>query len=118
MSNESGIDFNLPILDINDEPMKQKKTIDGEEYTVTLGEVCVNSLMALLEGDKSDGVEKLKKYNLARKIKGGDGDDFSIIELNSTRKKLVEEQVDKIYGALVYSRVYEALEGNTKSEDD
>lgn len=108
-----GIDFNQPILDINDQPAK---SADGQTF-ITLGEVCCNALLATIQGDNADGTVKLKRFNLARKIKGSsDEEDFPMLRLNSSQKKMIEELVAKVYPTLTYGRVYEALEGKTDEE--
>jgi|TARA_Y100000034_G_scaffold82664_1_gene99027 hypothetical protein len=114
------IDFDQPLLDMNDKPMKGGTAGDGdEEEDLRLGNVCVNALMAMAQDDKADGVQKLKRFNLARKIKGKDEDSFASVRLNSKQKKMVYDQVDQVFGgALIYARVYEALEGTTDEDDD
>lgn len=108
-----GIDFNAPLLDINDQPVKGQ---DGQTI-ITLGEVCCNALLANFQGDNADGTAKLKRFNLARKIKGSsEEEDFPVLRLNSSQKKMIEELVAKVYPTLTYGRVYEALEGKAEEE--
>lgn len=112
LSIPEGIDFNQPILDINDQPAK---SAEGE--VVCLGEVCCNALLATIQGDNADGTQKLKRFNLARKIKGSnEEEDFPVLRLNSSQKKMIEDLVAKVYPTLTYGRVYEALEGKTEEE--
>lgn len=107
------IDFNKPVLDINDKPLK-----GDEDKDLRLGDVCCNALMATLRDDKADGVQRLKRFNLARKIKGEDEDDFAVVMLNSKQKKLILDMAEKAFsGALIYARVYEALEGTTDDKE-
>lgn len=110
-----GIDFNQPVLNLNDEPMKAGEEEDAED--ARLGNICVNALMMSYQGDTADGVQKLKRFNLAQKIKGKDEDDFPTVQLSKKQKTLVEEMVDKVFGTLSYARVYEALEGTTEDEE-
>lgn len=111
---ELGIDFNSPVLDMNDQPMK-----DEEGHDIRLGAVCCNALMAQIRDDKADGVQRLKRFNLARKIQGStEEEDFPRLRLNSKQKKMIEELAEKCYGTLVYARIYEALEGDTKEEEE
>ncbi len=106
------IDFNAPILDVND------KEVEGPDGTLRLGTVCATALMASMQDDKADGIQKLKRFNLARKIQGSvDDEDFPALALNSKQKTMIEDMVLKAYSTLIYARVYEALEGDTKSED-
>ena len=111
-----GIDFNQPINSLVSGPLIVGE--DPEKMVMTVGWVCVNALMAPVQGDKADGVQKLKRYNLARKIQKA-MDDSTFLRLNSKQKKMIEEQVDKVYpGPLIYARVYEAFEGDTSEEEE
>lgn len=113
-----GVNFNAVLLNMNDEPFKAKDD-DGGECDLRLGEVCVIALTAQLPNDKADGVTKLKRFNLAREIQGGsDKEEYAALQLSSTKKKRIEEAVAQMYSTVVYARVYEALEGNTKTDGE
>ena len=108
------IDFDAPILDMNDAPV-----VSEEGATMRVGEACVNSLMAAIPDDKSDGVQKLKRYNLARKIKGSsDDEEYPKVHLTSKQKTLILSQAEQILSVLIYSRINEALEGSSEDEED
>lgn len=112
-----GIDFNAVLLDLNGKPMRTSEDEDEAE-DVRLGNVCINALMATLREDKADGVEKLKRFNLAQKIKGTE-DAFNAVRLNKKQKTMIESMADKAFnGSLMYARIYEALEGTTEDDDD
>ena len=107
------IDFDAPILDMNDVP------VVSEEGEMRIGEACVNSLMATIQDDKSDGVQKLKRYNLAKKIKGSsDDEDYPTVHLSSKQKTLILGQAEQIWSVLIYSRIHEALEGSVDDEEE
>ena len=108
------IDFNAPVLDMDDAPLR------GEDGSIMrIGEVVVNSLMAALPDDKSDGIQKLKRYNLARTIKGpSEDEEYPSVHLNSKQKTLILGQAEQIWSVLIYSRIHEALEGETFSGED
>ena len=112
-----GTDFNLPVLDINDVPI-QSQGEDGAMETLRLGDVCVNALMATLQDDSADGVQKLKRFNLARKIRGRADEDYQAVVVNSKQKQMVLDMAAKVYSTLIYGRVYEALEGTIEIEGD
>jgi len=117
---DQGVDLNQPVLDINGNPIERmKEEIDaGAHPVMRIGDICVNALMATPEDDKADGIQKLKRFNLARKIKGSSEDeDYPTLRLNSKNKKMIEELVEKVYPTLTYARLYEALEGNTEEEE-
>ena len=112
-----GTDFNQPVLDMNDAEI-QSEGEDGTVETLRLGDVCVNSLMATLQDDNSDGTQKLKRFNLARKIKGRIDEDYQSIQINSKNKTMILDMAGKVYGTMIYGRLHEALEGTTETEED
>ena len=112
-----GTDFNLPVLDMNDEQI-QTEGEDGAIETLKIGDVCVNSLMAQVQDDNSDGIQKLKRFNLARKIKGRVDEDYQAVQINSKQKTLILDMAGKVYGTMIYGRLHEALEGTTETEED
>jgi hypothetical protein len=112
-----GTDFNLPVLDMNDESI-QTEGEDGTIETLKIGDVCVNSLMAQLQDDNSDGIQKLKRFNLARKIKGRVDEDYQAVQINSKQKTMILDMAGKVYGTMIYGRLHEALEGTTETEED
>ena len=112
-----GTDFNLKILDINDVPI-QSEGEDGAMETLRLGDVCVNALMATLQDDNADGIQKLKRFSLARKLKGRVDEDYQAIQVNSKQKTMILDMAGKVYGTMIYGRLHEALEGTTETEED
>ena len=112
-----GTDFNLPILDINDVPI-QSEGEDGAMETLRLGDVCVNALMATLQDDNSDGIQKLKRFHLARKIKGRVDEDYQAVQINSKNKTMILDMAGKVYSTMIYGRLHEALEGTTETDED
>lgn len=61
-------DFSGAVLKIGDEPL-------------TLRRVCVEALLAQHPGETADGTEKLKRFQLAQKIHGGDAVDLAAEEV-------------------------------------
>jgi hypothetical protein len=112
-----GTDFNLPVLDINDVPI-QSEGEDGTIETLRLGDVCVNALMATLQDDNADGIQKLKRFNLARKLKGRVDEDYQAVQVNSKQKTMILDMAAKVYSTMIYGRLHEALEGTTETEED
>ena len=113
-----GTDFNQPVLDMDDAEI-QSQGEDGAVETLRLGDVCVNSLMATLQDDPSaDGTVKLKRFNLARKIKGRIDEDYQSVQLNSKNKTMILDMAGKVYGTMIYGRLHEALEGTTETEEE
>ena len=113
-----GTDFNQPVLDMNDAEI-QSEGEDGAVETLRLGDVCVNALMATLQDDSSaDGTVKLKRFNLARKIKGRIDEDYQSVQINSKNKTMILDLVSKVYSTMIYGRLHEALEGTTETDED
>jgi hypothetical protein len=109
-----GINFNQPICDINGDPIISD---DGE--VLQLGDVCINALLSSLQDDKSDGTQKLKRFNLAQKLKSSSvEDDYHTLRLNSKNKTMIMDMAAKAFGVLVYGRMHEALEGTTDTDDE
>ena len=111
-----GVNFHSPICGMDDEEI-QSTNEDGLIETLRLGDVCINALMATLPDDNADGVQKLKRFNLARKIKGRADEDFQSVQINSKQKTLVLDMAAKVYSSLIYGRLHEALEGTTETEE-
>ena len=113
-----GTDFNQPVLDMNDAEI-QSEGEDGTVETLRLGDVCVNALMATLQDDNSaDGTVKLKRFSLAKKIKGRIDEDYQSVQVNSKNKTMILDLVSKVYSTMIYGRLHEALEGTTETEED
>ena len=111
-----GVDFNRPILGMEDEEI-QSTNEDGLIETLRVGDVAVNALMAVLQDDNGDGVQKLRRFNLARKIKGKADEDYQAIQINSKSKTLILDMAAKVYSSMIYGRLHEALEGTTETEE-
>ena len=113
-----GTDFNQPVLDMNDAEI-QSEGEDGAVETLRLGDVCVNALMATLQDDSSaDGTVKLKRFSLAKKIKGRIDEDYQSVHINSKNKTMILDLVSKVYSTMIYGRLHEALEGTTETDED
>ena len=111
-----GVNFNSPICGMDDEEI-QSTNEDGLIETLRLGDVCINALMATLPDDNADGIQKLRRFTLAKKIKGKVGEDYQLIHINSKSKTLILDMAAKVYSSLIYGRLHEALEGTTETEE-
>ena len=111
-----GVNFNSPILGMENEEI-QSTNEDGLIETLRLGDVCINALMATLPDDNADGIQKLRRFALAKKIKGKVDEDYQLIHINSKSKTLILDMAAKVYSSLIYGRMHEALEGTTETEE-
>ncbi len=79
----------------------------GNVIDATLKNAIVNSLLAPLTQGKSEiGVDKVKKYELSRRIY-----EMDEIELTPEEIVLIKERVGEVFGAIVVGQVYNLLEG-------
>ena len=111
-----GVNFNSPILGMENEEI-QSTNEDGLIETLRLGDVCINALMATLPDDNADGIQKLRRFSLAKKIKGKVDEDYQLIHINSKSKTLILDMAAKVYSSMIYGRMHEALEGTTETEE-
>ena len=150
-----GVNFDLSLLDINgneleemffeDESeergafLEQKAGLVGrmneaeaeelislrQKRPVKLGDQCVKILTAPLKDDKNDGVQNLRKFQLAQKIvgKGDEDEPWGVLKLSNKEKKRLLESAKAMNGEgrisiTVYARVHEAIEGTFDDEED
>ena len=97
------LDLDAVIKDIDEKPIKKDK---DEKTELTLKDVCINSLLAMLETDKgSDGTKKVSLFSLAMKLQGGDGD-VTVEEMAT-----IKERIGKMYMTVIVGRAYALIEG-------
>ena len=95
------INFDVAMKDMEGEEIK-----NGEKV-LTLKNVAVNALMATFEDEKNlSGDEKLTRYVLACKVRGGGECDLPVSDV-ATIKTLI----GKAYGTLIVGQAWELLEG-------
>lgn len=99
------IDFNRELKTLDGRILKD--VIDGEERNAILKMVCINALLANSEDDKKiDGEEKLKRYELAKKIAGAN----EPLKLRSEEVALIKKLVGKVFGTLIVGQTFQMLE--------
>lgn len=86
---------------------KTMKDGDGQGNMIdaTLKLAVVNALLAPIKGQES-GVEKVKKYELARKVYQNDE-----VELSAEDISLIKSRIGDMFPALVVGQCFEMLEG-------
>lgn len=90
------------------------KTFDGQDIAMrdkpaTLKDISVESLMGLLEEEKNlSGEEKLKRYELALKIKDG-----GIIDISVEDIALIKKLTGKMFAPLIVGQAWKNLEGGS-----
>ena len=83
-------------------------TAEKEAVNATLGKMMIESLLATFKDEENlSGDEKLKRWQLAIKIKNAD----VMVELTVEEVALVKKLVGKAYGTIIVGQVWELLEG-------
>lgn len=96
------VNFSKPIVNIQtDEPFKTNK---GD---MLLAHVCVEALLVVDQNDgKTGGEEKLRRYELAKKVSAG-----GEINIKPEEATLLKDRIGKTYGPAVVGPAFEALNG-------
>lgn len=96
------MNFNGDVLQDNDGK--------GNLTDANLKHAIVNSLLAPLQQGKNEtGVEKVKKYELAKRVYDNDE-----VELSAEEVSLIKERLAEVYPPLVVGQCFKILEGNTE----
>jgi len=104
------IKLNQALLKMDGEKMFKEELKDNKmvetKNEFQLKDACVNSLMANVEKEEIDGVEKMKRYLLATKIQKANE-----LDLKSEEITKLKEIIGKAYGVMIVGQAYEMLEG-------
>jgi hypothetical protein len=102
------IKTDTPIKNLAGQVMKDNDG-QGNSMDASVRTVVVNALLApLQQGKNEQGVDKVKKYELAKKIFSDDE-----VELTVEEVALIKSRVGETFPPLVVGQVYEMLEGKT-----
>jgi len=74
----------------------------GNVVDATVKMAIVNAVLSPVQ--KENGVDKVKKYELARKIYGNDE-----VDLNEGEIKLIKDRVGEVFPPIVVGQIYELL---------
>lgn len=92
--------FNHPLLDL------KENEITGS----AIGELCVQALMNLAEGENPTSDEKVQRFKLATKISVNLVGKSEDVELTVEEASLLKQVVGKMFTPLGVGRIYEFLE--------
>jgi hypothetical protein len=96
------IDFSVKIVSLAGIPVKDQTGTED----LTLGSVCVNALLTLIEGQKRlSGMERKKQADLADRIYGQD-----IVNLDVKDISLLKDLAGELYPPLIVKRVWDLLD--------
>ena len=82
-----------------------KDMVDGEAVDATLRVAMVNAVLSPVE--RESGTDKVKKYELAKKIHNATDD----VELTAEDISLIKGRVGEVFPALIVGQVFDILEG-------
>lgn len=102
------INTNQVLKSLSGEPLKDRND-KGEMVDATLKIAIVNALLASTQ-DKESGTNKIKKYELAKKIFQNDE-----IDLVAEDIALIKGRVGEVYPPLLVGQINEILEGKSET---
>lgn len=92
---------NQPLKTLDGQTMKDADS-SGNVVDATVKMAIVNAVLSPVQ--KENGVDKVKKYELARKIYGNDE-----VDLNEGEIKLIKDRVGEVFPPIVVGQIYELL---------
>ena len=94
------IDLNNKIKTLEGEPVLEK------DEPVTFAHPCINALLSNHPDETVSGEEKLRRYQLAKRI----SDTLGAVTLTIEEAALIKTLVPKLYTPLVVGQLYELME--------
>ena len=95
------VKVNVPLKTIEGQVMKDNDG-QGNAMEATVKMAIVNAILSPVE--RENGVDKVKKYELAKKIYASDE-----VDLNEDDIKLIKDRVGEMFAPLVVGQIYELL---------
>lgn len=97
------VKVNVVLKNLAGEPLKDADS-NGEVVDATLKMAIANSLLTPVRNKEDSGVEKIKKYELARKVYANDE-----VDLDENDIKLIKDCVNAVFPPLICGQVNEML---------
>jgi len=94
------VKVNVPLKTFDGQVMKDN--VEGEAVDATVKTAIVNAVLAPVQNEK--GVDKVKKYELAKRIYAKDE-----VDLNEDDIKLIKDAVGENFAPIVVGQIYELL---------
>jgi len=95
------VKVNIPLKTMDGQIMKDVNE-QGEAIDATFRLAIVNALLSPVQ--KETGIDKIKKYELAKKAYTNDE-----VDLNEDDIKLIKERVGELYSPIIVGQIYELL---------
>jgi len=94
------VKVNVPLKTLDGQTMKDN--VDGQAVDATVKMAIVNAVLSPV--DKESGIDKVKKYELAKKIYASDE-----VDLNEDDIKLIKDRVGETFAPIIVGQIYELL---------
>ena len=94
------VKVNVPLLTMDGQTMKDN--VDGQAVDATVKMVIVNAVLSPVQ--KESGIEKVKKYELAKKVYSSDE-----VDLNEDEIKTIKDAVGENFAPIIVGQIYELL---------
>jgi len=94
------VKVNVPLVTLDGQTMKDN--VDGQAVDATVRMAIVNAVLSPVQNEK--GVEKVRKYELAKRIYSSDE-----VDLNEDEIKTIKERVGESFPPIVVGQIYELL---------
>lgn len=94
------IKVNVPLKTLDGQVMKDN--VDGVAVDATVRMAIVNAVLNPVE--KESGIEKVKKYELAKKVFANDE-----VDLDENEIKLIKDRVGETYPPVIVGQMFELL---------
>ena len=94
------VKVDVPLRTMDGQVMKDN--VDGQAVDASVRTAIVNAVLAPVEREK--GVDKVKKYELAKKIYASDE-----VDLNEDEIKTIKDAVGENFAPIVVGQIYELL---------
>lgn len=92
---------NVPLTTLDGQVMKDNDG-QGNAIDATVKSAIVNAILSPVQNEK--GVDKVKKYELAKKVHASDE-----VDLNEDEIKLIKDRVGETFPPIVVGQIYELL---------
>ena len=94
------VKVNVPLLTMDGQVMKDN--VDGQAVDATIKMVIVNAVLSPVE--RESGIDKVKKYELAKKVYANDE-----VDLNEDEIKTIKDRVGETFAPIIVGQIYELL---------
>ena len=94
------VKVNVPLRTLDGQVMKDN--VDGQAVDATVRTAIVNAVLAPVQ--KESGIEKVKKYELAKRIFENDE-----VDLNEDEIKTIKDAVGENFAPIIVGQIYELL---------